>query len=414
MTDLLLKIFVKDYENVEDPIVKKRYGLLASFFGWISNFILFLGKIITGSLLGLFSIITDSVNNLSDFGMNVLSIIGVKMASKPADKDHPFGHQRVDHILALIIGCVVMFLGVALLCQGVSELVEFIFYYLDNGTFKTREISEVMFIVSTVILSLSILIKILQSMLYKSLGKRINSLQLKALSKDSLNDVIATSAVLIGLIVTRFTRADIDCFFTVIVSIFVLVSGFGIAREAISILIGQKPDDQLVDKLINLCKNNKDVLGIHDLKLHYYGGAIYGVLHVELDGKLSVTQAHEICDAIERETYQELHIDLTIHMDPVENDDPFNLDCRQRVMKVLNGYEPALKMHDFQTHKSEDGIRIRMDVDLPKKWNNDAFKAEFEKKVEEVLRNCEAENLLLNITYDDLDSDCLSGTAAER
>lgn len=413
MINLLLKLFVKDYKNTSDSKVKERYGLLASFFGLISNFLLFAFKMVAGIMLHLYSIITDSVNNLSDFGTNFLSIVGVKAANKPADEDHPFGHQRIDYIMSLIIGCIVIALGTIMMYQGIKDLVEFVQAIINTGKLPTREFSYVLYVVSLTIMSASIAVKVLQATLYYQLGKRINSLQLKSLSKDSLNDVISTSFVIVGILVSWFSGYDIDCFFTIVVAAFVILSGVGIMKEAITILIGQKPDKSIVDSLIKLIYEHKDVIGVHDLMMHYYGDTIYGVIHIEVDAKKDVFASHEMCDDIENEALEKLHLNLTVHMDPVLVDDP-DTDLYKNIIKgIIKGYQ-GMKMHDFRILDCGNKVTLAFDLVLSGKEDTPEFK---EKLLSEIKDRCKInteKELELKVNFDHAELDYLKGTKAEE
>lgn len=412
MTDLLLKLFVKDYRNTSDLKVREKYGLLASFFGLISNFLLFLFKLVIGILLRLYSVVTDSVNNLSDFGTNLLSVIGVKAANKPADEDHPFGHQRIDYIISLIIGCIIIALGTMMMYQGIRDLVLFIQTILENNSLPTREMSYVLYVVSLTILSASVFVKFLQAALYYQLGKRINSLQLKSLSKDSLNDVISTFFVVVGILVSYFTRFDIDCFFTILVATFVIASGIGVMKEAIKLLIGQKPDKGIVDSLIRLIFSHPGVIGAHDLMMHYYGESIYGVIHIEVDASKDILVSHEMCDAIENEALEKLNINLTVHMDPVKIGDP-KTELYKRIVSEAIHAHPGLTMHDFRLLQEGKEITLVFDLVLDKHDDTPAFK---ESLLSEIQLRCPEEDkpLRFRINYDHAELDYLKGTRAEE
>ena len=381
MINILLKLFVKNYKNTKDQVVRKKYGLLASYFGLITNFLLFASKIVIGILLRLYSIVSDSINNLSDFGNNVLSIFGVKASVKPADDDHPYGHQRMEYIISLVIGCVIIALGAIMVYQGVNDFIAFVKSMINNGRPETTTMSYTMYIVSLSILSLAIAIKLLQSYVYFSLSKRIDSMQLKALGKDARNDVISTSLVIVGIIISWFTTYDVDCFFTLIVAVLVIVSGVGIMKEAISILIGQKPDESMVDSIVNLVKAHKDALGVHDLSLHYYGRVIYGVIHLEVDAKRDVMLSHELCDNIEREALEKLGINLTVHMDPIMVNDPDTENYKSLVIEGINKLQADIHMHDFRILSGNEFVNLIFDLVIPSDYDN----PEGKKKIREAI-----------------------------
>jgi cation diffusion facilitator family transporter len=384
MTDFLLKLFVKDYKNTQDVKVRERYGLLASLFGLITNFLLFVSKITIGIVLGLYSIVSDSINNLSDFGNNMLSIFGVKVAAKPADEDHPYGHQRMEYIISLIIGCVIIALGAMMIYQGAQDLVAFIRSMIQTGAPEKEDMNYTMFVVTLSILLVAIVIKLFQSYLYFSLGKKISSMQLKALGKDSRNDVIATSLVVVGLLIAWFTSYSVDCFFTIVVAGLVILSGIGIIKEAASSLLGEKPDTEMVNKITNLVKSYGDVLGIHDLSMHYYGHVIYSVIHVEVDADKDVMASHEICDKIEREAREKLHVNLTVHMDPIKVHDADTLCYKELVeaeVKKMREEGHMVDIHDFRILSASDFVNLIFDMILPKELDDEKTKTAIKERI---------------------------------
>lgn len=415
MTELLLKLFVKDYKNVESVKVREKYGLLGSFYGLITNFVLFLAKIVIGIMLGLYSIVTDSVNNLSDFGNNFISIVGVKASSKKADKEHPYGHQRVEYILSLIISCIIIGLSMVMMYQGIMDMIQFVQSIMTNGTPLKENLSYTMYVVSLCILSFSILAKLSQALVYFSLGKRIDSMPLKALGKDSRNDVITTLFVISGIIITWFTKYNVDCFFTMVVAIFVALSGIGIMKEAISALIGEEPDKSLVEKLINLIKSHKDVIGIHDLSLHYYGRVIYGVIHVEVDDKVDINLSHQLVDHIEREVLKELHVHLTIHMDPVTLNNQEIIDIKDCLYKALNAYcGEKILMHDFHLYRQDDKETLEFELVVPDKLDIEKEQERIRDYLFEELKKKFDKEYELDIIFDNQVQDFLYGTDAEE
>ncbi|MFA6624707.1 MAG: cation diffusion facilitator family transporter [Bacilli bacterium] len=419
MTELLLKLFVKDYKNTKDQKVRKKYGLLGSFFGLITNFLLFIAKITVGIILNIYSIIADSVNNLSDFGNNFLSIFGFKIAAKQADADHPFGHQRMEYVISLVISCVILALGVVMMYQGILDLVAFIESIQATGkpvidsTF-TGPNGYTVYVVTLSILAFAIFVKILQALLYFSLGKKIDSMQLSALGKDSLNDVISTSLVIVGVIITYFTGFTVDCFFTIAVAILVIVSGIGIMKGAINILIGQKPDQDLINKLITLVMSHKRALGMHDLTMHYYGNVIFAVIHVEVDARADVIMSHELCDEIEKEVYAKLGINLTVHMDPVYINDPDTNKYKSCVEEALKSYKVKVTMHDFRILSAPSYVNVIFDLVMPPEVDNIQGQQEIREHIQKYTNNKYGKPTYLIINFDNEITDFLAGTIAER
>lgn len=414
MGKLLLKLFVKDYKNVKDPLVQKKYGLVASFFGLITNFLLFLSKIVIGIILGLFSLVSDSINNLSDFGNNVLSVFGVKVTFKPADKEHPYGHQRTEYIISLIIGCVIIALGAVMAYQGIMDLIAFIKSMIDNGKPLTREFSYTMYVTSLCLLSFAILIKVTQSSIYFSYGKKISSQQLKALGKDALNDCISTSLVIVGILISYFTGYDVDCFFTLFVATLVTISGMGIIKEAANSLVGEKPSKELIDSLVALLLKHKGVLGIHDLELHMYGQVVFGVIHVEVDAKEDVMVSHELCDLLEKEVLSLLHIHFTVHMDPVLVDDPDTEKYKKLLEEFIAKTNKNIHYHDFRIVSGKENVNLIFDMILPNELDNPNEYKKIKEELRLFINNRYGKQVHIVINFDDAVTDFLSGTKAEE
>lgn len=417
MLNFLLGRFVKDYQHTEKKEVRERYGLFGSFCGLISNLILFLMKIIVGIFLSMPSILADAVNNLSDFGNNFLSIFGFKLAGKGADKEHPFGHQRVEYIISIVIACVIIGLGMVMLYQGYLGFVGFVKSMQKDGTpevdktfvSQNGSANVVLFVVTLVILSLSVLMKLSQSYLYHSLGKRIDSIQLEALSKDSRNDVISTMLVALGVLITWFTKYNIDCFFTLSVSVLVIISGVGIIKDAADILIGEKPKEELIREIASFVSNQKGIYGIHDLVMHTYGQSVYASLHVEVDGRKTVQDAHEQIDIIEREVFGKYQVHLTIHMDPIILDNPQTEGYKEAVLKGLKEISKEITMHDFRIIPAKTFDNLVFDLVVPKDLNNDEKHREIREKIQKYTNGLYQKKTYLVIDFDDFNSDFLSG-----
>lgn len=414
MTEILLKLFVKDYRNVQDAKVREKYGLLGSFFGLITNLILFVGKIVIGAMMGLFSIIADSVNNLSDFGNNALSIFGIKVAGKKPDLEHPFGHQRMEYIISLVISCVIIALGGVMLYQGIMDLVAFVGSMQADGTPVLSEIGYHEYVITLSILSAAIFVKVLQSLLYYSLGKRIDSIQLKALGRDALNDVISTTTVIIGVIITYFTDFNVDFAFTIFVSIMVIVSGIGILRQSADILIGEKPSKEKIQDLVHLILSHTEVLGIHDLTMHTYGQVIFAVIHVEVDAREEVMKSHALCDGIEREVQKKLGINLTIHMDPILVDDPDTAKYRKAVETALKAFPKTLSMHDFRILSAPNYVNLIFDLVVPPEIDDEKGHEKIESYLKEKVTGFDGKTPYFVINFDDSISDFLYDTGEEK
>ena len=387
MTELLLKLFVKDYKNVKDQNVRKQYGVLGAVFGLITNFILFAAKLTIGILIANISIIADGLNNLSDFGNCFITIFGFKMSSKPADKDHPFGHQRMEYIISLIVSVIIISLGFNIGKDAVSSII-----------IPSEQMEQIL--IPAIILGLSIVIKVLQGVLYYSLGKRIDSIALKATGADSRNDVISTTGVLIGLFIsfyTGFTR--IDGIIALVVAIFVVISGIKILIDTADILLGEKPSQEIIDEFVKTIKSHDCILGIHDIEMHCYGpNQIYASCHVEVDASKDVIITHDSIDNIEKECLQKLKIQTVIHMDPVVIDDPQRNHYKEVVAEALKEVNPDLHFHDFRIVSGPTHVNLVFDIVLP--FELKSKKDEIQSKLEDLVHQKEP-NTYLVISYDD-------------
>lgn len=352
MVNLLIKTFVKDYENVTDNQVRGRYGMLSSFVGIFCNILICSAKFIIGSLVHSISIISDGFNNLSDCASCIVTMFGYKMASKPADKDHPFGHGRMEYLTSLIIAAVIVLVGGELLKTSVTKIIH---------------PTEVKFtVVAVVVLVLSIAIKIWMGYFNNKLGRRINSSVMLATAKDSFSDVAATSATLIALFASIWTDLPIDGVMGVIVSVIILIAGFGIIRETVDQLLGKPADEELVEQLKKMVKDNNVSLGMHDLIIHSYGpGNLIGSVHVEVDAKGDILSIHDAIDELEREIYEKLQIQMTIHMDPVETDNEVLITYRTRMNTLIKNINSKLSMHDFRMVTGPTHTNLIFDVVIP-------------------------------------------------
>lgn len=352
MVNLLIKTFVKDYENVTDNQVRGRYGMLSSFVGIFCNILICSAKFIIGSLVHSISIISDGFNNLSDCASCIVTMFGYKMASKPADKDHPFGHGRMEYLTSLIIAAVIVLVGGELLKTSVTKIIH---------------PTEVKFtVVAVVVLVLSIAIKIWMGYFNNKLGRRINSSVMLATAKDSFSDVAATSATLIALFASIWTDLPIDGVMGVIVSVIILIAGFGIIRETVDQLLGKPADEELVNQLKKVVKDNNVSLGMHDLIIHSYGpGNLIGSVHVEVDAKGDILSIHDAIDELEREIYEKLQIQMTIHMDPVETDNEVLITYRTRMNTLIKNINSKLSMHDFRMVAGPTHTNLIFDVVIP-------------------------------------------------
>lgn len=353
MINFLRKIFIKDYQNIEDEKVRTKHGFLASFVGMFSNLLLFGFKLFIGLITFSMSIITDALNNLSDMASCILNIFGFKMSSKPADKKHPFGHQRIEYIIGLIISLIIIAVAVLLGYSSVMKIIS-----NEATSFN---------IYVFIILGASILIKLLQGIFYLKMSKIINSTSLKASSQDSISDVISTSAVLLASIVEFFfPNIHLDGYMGVLVALFIAFNGIKMVVESSSPLIGDAPDKELVKKIENEILSYDGVLGIHDVICHLYGPTkMFMSVHVEVDAKVNVMISHDLIDNIERDIREKYHSEITIHMDPVICDNEEINMLKNKTKEMLNKYNDKLRFHDFRIVSGPTHTNVLFDIVVP-------------------------------------------------
>lgn len=352
MTKFLVSRFVKDYENVKNQKVREAYGVLSSWVGIACNILLFVAKFLIGTMANSISIISDGFNNLSDCASCVVTMFGYKMAAKPADKDHPFGHGRMEYLTSLIIAMVILVVGVELFTGSVDKIIH---------------PAEVKFsVVALIALILSILIKLWMGMFNRKLGKTVDSSVMLATSKDSLNDVFATAATLVALVATLFTDIPLDGIMGLVVSVMILISGFGIVKETVDELLGQPADPHTVECLKEIVDECPYSLGMHDLIIHSYGpGNLIGSVHIEVDGKENIMDIHDAIDELERNIYQELNIRMTIHMDPIETDNENLKLCRDMIEVILAEIDKEISFHDFRVVAGPSHTNLIFDLVVP-------------------------------------------------
>ena len=352
MTKLLLRLFVKNYRNTDDPKVRGAYGRLAGLVGLVCNLLLFAGKLVAGTLAGSVSVTADAVNNLSDASSSLVTLFGFKLAERPADEEHPYGHARMEYLSGLLVAVLILVIGVELAKSSVEKIL-----HPEAVEFS---------VLTLCVLIASILVKLWMCLFCKKLGKAIDSTALEATAADSRNDVITTSAVLLGLLAGHFFRWRIDGWVGVLVAVFILLSGWSIAKETISPLLGKQADRELVRRISDLVLGHPKILGIHDRMVHDYGpGQCFATVHVEMDMHENPLVCHDILDDIERDALRELHVHLVIHYDPVVTDDVELNHMRALVEKKLKQLDPRLSMHDFRMVRGPQHTNLIFDLAVP-------------------------------------------------
>lgn len=363
MVNFLIKTFIKNSENTENPKIRQKYGTLSSIVGIICNVLLFLIKYAMGTLSHSISIVSDAFNNLSDCAGCLVTLLGYKMASKPADKNHPFGHGRMEYLTSLIIAALIIFVGIELLKNSVEKIINPV---------------EIRFSFAVLIsLVFSIAVKLWMAVFNAELGKKINSSVLAATAKDSKSDVIATSATLIALICSLFTALPVDGVMGLLVSVFILKSGYDIVKDTVDELLGKPADPEIINNIKEYVLKNDKIIGIHDLIIHSYGpGNIIGSCHVEVKSNESFTEVHDIVDSIEREIHNNLNILMTIHMDPIEVNDMLTNKCKKLVNNIIHSIDSSLDLHDFRIVSGESHTNLIFDLVVPFecKYSNEELK----------------------------------------
>ena len=352
MTDLILRIFVRDHKNAEDPAVRDKCGRVAGAVGIVTNFLLFLMKIIVGTVFHSVSVTADAVNNLTDSGSSVVTLIGFKMASKPADEKHPFGHARIEYLSGVIVSFIVIFLGLQLGMSSIEKIL----------TPEENALTPV----ALVVLVISILAKLWQCLFYRKVGRMIKSESVEATSKDSRNDVIATSVVLLGAVITMLTGVNLDGYMGAAVALFIVFSGVQLTISTADPLLGQAPEGELVQTITEKMLSYPGIIGMHDLAVHNYGvGRCFASAHCEVDAKNDILVSHDLIDNIERDFSRDLCIHMVIHLDPVIVGDARTDALHCKVQSLVTALYPTVTIHDFRVIWGVTHSNIVFDAAVP-------------------------------------------------
>ncbi len=349
MNELLFKLAIKNHDDVKNPQVREAYGKLAGIVGVISNIILCAIKVIAGILSSSISIIADGINNLSDATSSIITLVGFKLSALPEDEDHPYGHARSEYLAGLIVSIIIIFVGFSLGKSSISKIL-----HPQTLAFTYVTIS---------ILVVSIVIKIWQAFFNYKAGTKIDSTTLKATATDSRNDVIATSMVLLSVVITKFTGINLDGYLGVLVALFIIWSGIGLIKETASPLLGEAPDEELVKQIEEMALSTEGVLGIHDLVVHNYGPSkIFATMHIEVDAAVDCLVSHDMVDNIEKNISTNLGIHFVAHMDPVKLDDPVISQVKGPISKCLLQYKGIHTIHDMRCVPGQTHTNIIFDV----------------------------------------------------
>lgn len=352
MIQYLVKLFIKDYENTQDVNVRQSYGVLSGVLGIICNLLLFAIKSIAGVLSGAISIMADAFNNLSDAGSSVVTLIGFKLAGKPADKEHPFGHGRVEYLAGLFISAAIMLVGWQL---GVTSFQKILHPEPLSYSF-----------ISVGILVVSIIVKLWMASYNRYLGNKIQSTTMKATAADSLSDCVATTAVLLSIGISYFFHWNVDGATGLIVSVFIFIAGINSMKDTIQPLLGQEPDKVFVKNIEDMVARYEEIIGIHDMIVHDYGpGRVMVSLHAEIPYDMDIMKAHDMIDELEMEIKKELCCDITIHMDPIINDNTTINEMKEKVLGIIKSIDDTLDMHDFRMTVGPMRTNLIFDVVVP-------------------------------------------------
>lgn len=351
MTETLLRMFVK--QDPDSPQGRTAIGSMSGFVGIGCNVVLFALKMLIGTLSGSVSIAADALNNLSDASGSVVTLLGFRMADKPADEHHPYGHARAEYLSGLAVAVLILFIGFELVKSSVSKI-----FHPEAVAFSTELVA---------VLVASIVVKLGLCRFNTKLGKRIDSATLLATAADSRNDCIATGAVLLSAVVEHLTNLPIDGYMGLAVAIFILYSGLGLARDTVSPLLGENADTELREKIVDYICSNPKVLGYHDLMVHDYGpGKRFASIHVEMDHREDPLECHELIDDMERECLHSHNVQLVIHYDPVVVDDPELMGLKKQVLEILQNRDGRLNLHDFRMVPGKRHTNLVFDIALPR------------------------------------------------
>ena len=355
MTEFLIRHFVKDYQNIQDVEVRTRYGSLAGMVGICCNLLLFTVKLLTGLLVNSISVMADAFNNLSDAASSIISIVVVKMAEKPADEEHPFGHGRIEYISAFIVAFLVIEVGFSLFKTSFGKIRNpepMVFQWLSVG-----------------ILVLSVGVKLWMGIFNRKLGKRIDSKVMMATAADSLGDVAATTATIVSMLIFGIFNVNVDGIVGLAVSVVVMIAGVNIAKDTLAPLIGEAIDPEVYREITQFVESYDGIVGSHDLIVHNYGpGRSMASIHAEVPSDVDIETSHEIIDRVERDAVRKLHLFLVIHMDPIETKNAKVDNYRKIAGEVLDQVDSRLSLHDFRIVDGKEQVNLIFDLVVPRDY----------------------------------------------
>ena len=348
MIKFLTKSFIKDSENVSDKTVRQNYSILGGTLGALCNLFLFVLKLVIGALMNSIAVTSDAFNNLSDMGSCFVAIIGAKMSNRLPDREHPFGHGRIEYISSLIVSFIILLVGFELF-RGSAEKIA----HPEPLNFS---------VVMIIILSASVLVKLWMFFCYSYIAEKIDSTVMKATARDSINDVISTGAVILSTVLGSFLPFSIDGFAGIIVAVYIMYGGVNLAKETIDLLLGQPPSKEVTDSLKKILLDKEEISGVHDLIVHDYGpGRVFASVHAEVADDSDIVHIHEVIDAAEREIFMETGIVTVIHTDPVSVGNEYVDGIRAAVLECVKAVDPTGDIHDFRITDGENRINVIFD-----------------------------------------------------
>ncbi len=377
MTNFLVKLFIKDYEKTSSPVVRRRFGVFSGILGIVLNIILFSVKMIAGVLTGAISVLADAINNLSDAGSSIVTMVGFKLSGQKPDKDHPFGHGRIEYVAGLIVSIAIIVMGIEIFTTSIDKVL--------NPT------SVVFSVVSMIILAVSVIVKLWMYFYNRKIAKMINSPALRATATDSICDAISTFVVLVGMIISYYTNVNLDAYLGIGVALFIFYSGYNACKDTISPLVGEAPNKELVNDIVKLVMSHKEIKGMHDFIMHSYGSnKVLLTFHAEVDSHGDVFEIHDIIDDIERDIKNEFNVLTTIHMDPIEQDNAHIDKIKEKVISLMKEIDSKITIHDFRMTASHSHCNLIFD--LVKPFELDVENAEMQELITEKIATLSTEN----------------------
>ena len=352
LTDILIKTFIKDKDNIRDKSVRQKYGYLGGFVGIACNVMLSGAKIAIGLMINSIAITADAVNNLSDAASSIITVIGFKITNKPADREHPFGHGRIEYISAMVVSFMVILAG---------------FEFLKSSFDRVRNPEVVKFdIIPFSVLLLSIGVKVWLSRFYKKIGRKIGSKAMEASAADSLSDVTATSVVALSLLASLWTTFPLDGYVGLVISALIIYSGISLTKDTLNPLLGEAPEPEFIRSITEKVLSYDGIIGIHDMIVHNYGpGRCVVSLHAEIPASMDIMKAHDVIDLAEQEISEEMDIHMVIHMDPINVDDKVVQETQNRITELINEMHEELTIHDFRIVGGEEHKNLIFDLVVP-------------------------------------------------